>query len=151
VTQCGLVRECHLQGRRQRQHLLRKLATVYQMKVSYTKSGDRSGSACCLLVSFRTYFSTVYYRRTKWSYIAEYRSLLEDLPKHLLPKIQFSNEILVVSFFSFLGWGETVPTWYVGQCLACWTTSGWNTMMNVEQWVEWELAGETEVLGGNLP
>jgi hypothetical protein len=24
-------------------------------------------------------------------------------------------------------------------------------MMNVEQSVEWELAGETEVLGGNLP
>jgi hypothetical protein len=24
-------------------------------------------------------------------------------------------------------------------------------MMNVEQWVEWELAGETEVPGGDLP
>jgi hypothetical protein len=24
-------------------------------------------------------------------------------------------------------------------------------MMNVEQWVEWKLAGETDVLGENLP
>jgi hypothetical protein len=33
---------------------------------------------------------------------------------------------------------------------ACYTSPGWQ-MMSVEQSVEWELAGETEVLGENLP
>jgi hypothetical protein len=50
-------------------------------------------------------------------------------------------------FFSFLGWGETESTWYVGHYLAYCTSPGLQ-MMNVEQSVEWELAGKTEVLGG---
>jgi hypothetical protein len=55
------------------------------------------------------------------------------------------------SFFSFLGWGETESTWYVGHYLAYCTSPGWYMMMSVEQSVEWELAGETDVLGENLP
>jgi hypothetical protein len=42
--------------------------------------------------------------------------------------------------------GETESTWYVGYYLVYCTSPGWY----VEQLVEWELAGETEVLGGNL-
>jgi hypothetical protein len=52
-------------------------------------------------------------------------------------------------FFSFLGWGETESTGYVGQYLAYCTSPG--SSMIMEQSVEWELAGETEVLGENLP
>jgi hypothetical protein len=62
---------------------------------------------------------------------------------------------MIVSFylflFSFLWWGETESTWFVGHYLAYCTISGWEMMMNMEQSVEWELAGETEVLGENLP
>jgi hypothetical protein len=54
-------------------------------------------------------------------------------------------------FFGFLGWGETESTWYVGHCLVYCTSPGWQMMMDVKQSVEWELAGETEVLGENLP
>jgi hypothetical protein len=49
-----------------------------------------------------------------------------------------------------VGWGETESTWYVGQYLAYCPSPGWS-MMSVELSVEWELAGETEVLGENLP
>jgi hypothetical protein len=56
----------------------------------------------------------------------------------------------IVVFF-FLGWGETESTWYVGHTLAYWTNCGWYMMMNVEQLMEWELSGETEVSGENLP
>jgi hypothetical protein len=42
------------------------------------------------------------------------------------------------------------PTWYVGQYLAYCTSPGWS-MMIMEQVVESGLAGETEVLGKNLP
>jgi hypothetical protein len=54
-----------------------------------------------------------------------------------------------LSFFSFLGWGDTESTWYVAHKLAYCTSPGWY-MMNVEKSVEWELAGETEVFGENL-
>jgi hypothetical protein len=56
---------------------------------------------------------------------------------------------VIIIFFSFLGWGETESTSYGG--LLTYYTSPGLYMMNVEQWVEWELAGETEVLGENLP
>jgi hypothetical protein len=46
--------------------------------------------------------------------------------------------------------GETESTWYVGHKLAYCTSPGWQ-VMSVEQAVEWELLGETEVLGENLP
>jgi hypothetical protein len=56
----------------------------------------------------------------------------------------------IVSFY-FLGWGETEYTWHVGHHLAyCTSPRWWMIMMSVEQSVEW-LAGETEVLGENLP
>jgi hypothetical protein len=69
---------------------------------------------------------------------------------------------------SFLEWGETESNWYVGQFLGV----GWDwvqlvrwprfgllyilapddtMVMNMEQLMEWELAGETEVLVENLP
>jgi hypothetical protein len=51
------------------------------------------------------------------------------------------------SFFTFLGWGET---WYVGHEFAYCTSPGWETI-NVEQSVEWELAGEVEIFEENLP
>jgi hypothetical protein len=66
---------------------------------------------------------------------------------------EFRNNGLFVGssfFFSFLEWGETESTWYVGHCLAYCTSSGWQ-MMSMEQSVEWELGRETEVLGENLP
>jgi hypothetical protein len=44
-------------------------------------------------------------------------------------------------------WGETESTSYVGHCLAYYTSPEWQ--MIVEHSVEWELAGETEVLGEN--
>jgi hypothetical protein len=50
--------------------------------------------------------------------------------------------------FSFLGWGQTESSLYVGHYLAYWTKQ---MIMNVEQSVEWELTEETEVLGENLP
>jgi hypothetical protein len=49
------------------------------------------------------------------------------------------------------GRGVTESTWYVGHYLAYCTSSGWLILMNVEQSVELELAGEIEVLGENLP
>jgi hypothetical protein len=48
------------------------------------------------------------------------------------------------------GGGETESAWYVDPYLAYCTSPGWY-MMSVEQSVEWELVGETEVLGENLP
>jgi hypothetical protein len=48
-----------------------------------------------------------------------------------------------------MGWGETESTWYAGHYWACCTSPGWH--MGMEQSVEWELAGETEALGENLP
>jgi hypothetical protein len=47
-------------------------------------------------------------------------------------------------------WGETQSTWFVGHCLAYFTSPG-TQMMSVKQSVEWELTGETEVVGENLP
>jgi hypothetical protein len=52
-------------------------------------------------------------------------------------------------FFSFCGWGETVHL-VRRPLLAYCTNPGW-LMMIMEQLVEWGLAGETEVLGENLP
>jgi hypothetical protein len=37
-----------------------------------------------------------------------------------------------------------------GSLLAYCTSPGWSMVMIMEQWVEWGLAGETEVLGENL-
>jgi hypothetical protein len=51
-------------------------------------------------------------------------------------------------FFSFFGWGKTESIWYVGHWLVYCTRPGWEKM-SVEQLVEWELAGETEVPGEN--
>jgi hypothetical protein len=48
-----------------------------------------------------------------------------------------------------MGLGETESTRYVGHSLVYCTSSG--RLMSMEYLVEWELAGETEVLGGNLP
>jgi hypothetical protein len=48
-----------------------------------------------------------------------------------------------LQFLFFLGWGETESTWYVGHYLAYCTSPEWY-MMNMEQSVEWELAGETK-------
>jgi hypothetical protein len=53
------------------------------------------------------------------------------------------------SYFSFLG--VTESTWNVGHSLAYCTSSGWCMMINVEQLVEWELTGETEIPGETLP
>jgi hypothetical protein len=47
-------------------------------------------------------------------------------------------------------WGETESTWYAGHYLAYCTSPGWS-MVIMERSVEWGLAGETEVLGENLP
>jgi hypothetical protein len=54
-------------------------------------------------------------------------------------------------FFKFHGvvWGETEYTWYVGHSWTYCTTSGW--YMIKEYFVQWELTGETDVLGENLP
>jgi hypothetical protein len=54
-------------------------------------------------------------------------------------------------FFSFFGWGETKYTWYVGHCLAYCTSPEWWMIMFVKHSVDWQLAGEPEVLGENLP
>jgi hypothetical protein len=35
----------------------------------------------------------------------------------------FTEEVFLVSFFTFLGWGETESTWYVGYCLVYCTSS----------------------------
>jgi hypothetical protein len=42
-------------------------------------------------------------------------------------------------------------TWYVGHYLAYCTNPGWWIITSVEKSVEWELAGETEERGENLP
>jgi hypothetical protein len=56
-----------------------------------------------------------------------------------------------VPFFNFYGvvWGETESTWYVSHSLTYCTISGWYMVM--EYLVRWELTGETEVFGENLP
>jgi hypothetical protein len=54
-----------------------------------------------------------------------------------------------ISFF-FLELGENKSTSHVGHYLAYCTSPEWWMMMSVEQSVEW-MAGETEVLGENLP
>jgi hypothetical protein len=51
----------------------------------------------------------------------------------------------------FVGWGKTESTWYVGHYLAYCTSPGWQTMMSVEQSMEWKLVAETKVLRENLP
>jgi hypothetical protein len=61
-----------------------------------------------------------------------------------------SNQAMNSFFPSFLEWGETECTWYVGHYLAYCTSRGWYMMVSVEHSVEW-LAGETEVLGENQP
>jgi hypothetical protein len=48
-------------------------------------------------------------------------------------------------------WCDTEFTWYMSHNLAYSNSLGWWMMMIVEHSVEWELAGETKVLGGNLP
>jgi hypothetical protein len=45
-----------------------------------------------------------------------------------------------------LAWSEIESTWHVGHCLV-YRSAGWCMMMNVEQSEEWELTGESEVLG----
>jgi hypothetical protein len=57
--------------------------------------------------------------------------------------------VLKYFLFFFLGWGVTVSTCYVGHELTYCTIPGW--YMNMVRLVAWELAGETEVLGENLP
>jgi hypothetical protein len=52
--------------------------------------------------------------------------------------------------FNFVVCGETESTWFVCLYLAYCTSPGWN-MISVEKSVEYELAGEREVLGENLP
>jgi hypothetical protein len=54
-------------------------------------------------------------------------------------------------FFSL--WGESESTWYCDLCLACCPSLRREMMMMmiVEQLLECDLAGETEVLGENLP
>jgi hypothetical protein len=51
---------------------------------------------------------------------------------------------------SSLGWSETDSTWYMGRCLTYSIRLRRWIMISVEQSVEC-LAGETEVLGENLP
>jgi hypothetical protein len=55
------------------------------------------------------------------------------------------------SLISFLGWGETVSTWYCSRSLSYCNNPKWDMVMNMEQSVEFELAGETEVFEENLP
>jgi hypothetical protein len=57
-------------------------------------------------------------------------------------------------FFTFLGWGEAESTWYVGHYWPGWWMMMMMMMMivmSVEQSVEWEFVGETEILRQNLP
>jgi hypothetical protein len=61
------------------------------------------------------------------------------------------EEIYTIFFLSFLVWGETGSTGYISRCLAYCTSPGWQMMLIVQHSVEWELAGETEVLRENLP
>jgi hypothetical protein len=51
-----------------------------------------------------------------------------------------------VIFFSFLGWGHLVRRTLIGLFFSYQL----RMMINVVQSVEWELAGETEVLGENV-
>jgi hypothetical protein len=58
-----------------------------------------------------------------------------------------------IRYFFLVSWGgsETESTWYVGHYLAYCTSPGRQTIgMSVKQ-SEWELAGESEVRGENLP
>jgi hypothetical protein len=64
-------------------------------------------------------------------------------------RIQITHNLV---FFWGGGWDEIESTWYVGHYQAYCTSPGWYMMMMiVEQFVEWELAGEAEVLGETLP
>jgi hypothetical protein len=84
-----------------------KLVTIYQTKVSYINqetvlvllrtTPDSSIVKMEVTCSSET---SVYYRRTTRSYIAEYSSLLEDLPKHLF----LQNTIQIEDFF-LVSWG----------------------------------------------
>jgi hypothetical protein len=68
----------------------------------------------------------------------------------IITAVRISNPTIVIIFVQYYG-GETESTWYCGHCLGCCTSPRWYVMMIVEQSVEFELAEETEVLGGNLP
>jgi hypothetical protein len=65
-------------------------------------------------------------------------------------KILFGRKLLE-SFLlrSFLWWGETESTWYVGHIWPI-VPAPDDRLMSVEQSLEWELAGQTEVFGENL-
>jgi hypothetical protein len=79
------------------------------------------------------------------------KALLRDPTKGWHVTVSFEADLVSLFCVSFSEWGETESTWYVGLQLAYCTTPEWWMMINMEQSVEWGLAGETEVLGENMP
>jgi hypothetical protein len=59
--------------------------------------------------------------------------------------------LMLFSFFYPSGRDETESNWNVGLYLAYCTNPGWYMMKSVEHLLEWQFAGEIEVVEENLP
>jgi hypothetical protein len=79
--------------------------------------------------------------RTRLLYTIVYRGIEKDS--------KANSGSLAVMLTNFVWWGDAESTWYAGHYWGFCTSPGWQ--MSLEQSVEWQLAGETEVLGENLP
>jgi hypothetical protein len=99
-------------------------------------------------LSFRPFFNLSFLIQVYFLQIGHYNFSSQSLHNHIT---SFKWFRLFGLFFYFSSWVEFESTWYCDHCLAYCTSPGWWIMMSVEQSVECELAGETEVLGKILP
>jgi hypothetical protein len=142
-----------------------KLSTIYSIQ----RGAPHQSKSCSLLISAQaapniTNTNALQYRpyiTLRYTNMGSRYVVTVSLTRHFCDSaystrldvhlLQIDTEIMtpiyrLISFiFNVVGWGETESTWYVGHYLAYCTSPGWR--MSMEHLVEWELAGETEVLG----